>query len=92
MSVQPPSAGLQSSSPPVVTVLQPPPEPPPVEIPKLLMPPADMTQVVEDVTHSMSQNEAFMHHLQQVRASTSSCRFTDEMLVMEDVTPEKLNL
>ena len=56
------------------------------------MPPADMTQVVEDVTHSMSQNEAFMHHLQQVRASTSSCRFTDEMLVMEDVTPEKLNL
>lgn len=90
MSVQPPSAGLQSSSPPVVTVLQPPPEPPPVEIPKLLMPPADMTQVVEEVTHSMSQNEAFMHHLQQVRASTSSCRLTDEMLVMEDVTPGKI--
>lgn len=54
------------------------------------MPPADMTQVVEEVTHSMSQNEAFMHHLQQVRGSTSSCRLTDEMLVMEDVTPGKI--
>ncbi|XP_076605529.1 BRD4-interacting chromatin-remodeling complex-associated protein isoform X1 [Chaetodon auriga] len=70
VSVQPTSAGLQSSSPPVVTVLQPPPEPPlapdpAVEIPKLLMAPTDMTQVVEEVTHSMSQNEAFMQHLQQ---------------------------
>lgn len=72
VSVQPSSAGLQASSPPVVAVcLQPPPEPtlapdPAVEMPKLLMPPADMTQVVEEATHSMSQNQAFMQHLQQV--------------------------
>nr|XP_019966473.1 PREDICTED: glioma tumor suppressor candidate region gene 1 protein-like [Paralichthys olivaceus] len=70
ISVQPPSAGLQASSPPVVTVLQPPPEPPlapnpAAEMPKLLMPPADMTQVVEEVAQSMSQNQAFMQHLQQ---------------------------
>lgn len=77
VSVQPTAAGLQSSSsPPVVTVLQPPPEPAPtpelvVEMPKLLMPPADMTQVVEEVTHSLSQNQAFMQHLQQVRASVN---------------------
>lgn len=78
VSVQPTSAALQSSaSPPVVTVLQPPPEPPlaphpAVEIPKLLMPPADpVTQALEEGTHSMSQNEAFMQHLQQVRASTN---------------------
>lgn len=87
VSVQPTTAGLQSSSPPVVTVLQPPPEPslapdPAVEMPKLLMPPADMTQVVEEVTQSISQNQAFMQHLQQVRASVKSCRlfFSDEML------------
>ncbi|XP_060939431.1 BRD4-interacting chromatin-remodeling complex-associated protein [Limanda limanda] len=70
----PPSAGPQTPSPPVVTVLQPPPEPPQApnpaaEMPKLLMPPADMTQVVEEVTGSMSQdqdqNQAFMQHLQQ---------------------------
>lgn len=72
MSVPSTSAGLEASSPPVVTVLQPPPEPPlapepAVEIPKLLMPPADVTQVVEEVTRSLSQNEAFMQHLQQVR-------------------------
>ncbi|XP_035529537.1 BRD4-interacting chromatin-remodeling complex-associated protein [Morone saxatilis] len=83
VSVQPTSAGLQSSSPPVVTVLQPPPEPPlvpdpAVEIPKLLMPPADMTQVVEEVTHSMSQNEAFMQHLQQQALSSP---ITSELLV-----------
>lgn len=66
--MQPPSAGLQTSPPPVVTVLQPPTEPPPaMEIPKLLMPPADMSQTEEEVTHSLSQNEAFMQHLQQVR-------------------------
>ncbi|XP_069567844.1 BRD4-interacting chromatin-remodeling complex-associated protein [Brachyistius frenatus] len=70
VSVQPTSARLPSSSPPVVTVLQPPPEPPlapdpAVEMPKLLMPPADMTQVVEEVTQSMGQNQAFMQHLQQ---------------------------
>ncbi|XP_070699111.1 BRD4-interacting chromatin-remodeling complex-associated protein [Pempheris klunzingeri] len=83
VSVQPTSAGLQSSSPPVVTVLQPPPEPPvapdpAVEIPKLLMPPADMTQVVEEVTHSMSQNEAFIQHLQQQALSSP---ITSELLV-----------
>ncbi|TDG99154.1 hypothetical protein EPR50_G00208430 [Perca flavescens] len=82
VSVQPTSAGLQSSSPPVVTVLQPPPEPPlapdpAVEIPKLLLPPADMTQVVEEVTHSLSQNEAFMQHLQQQALSSP---ITSELL------------
>ncbi|XP_059209733.1 BRD4-interacting chromatin-remodeling complex-associated protein [Centropristis striata] len=83
VSVQPTSAGLQSSSPPVVTVLQPPPEPPlapdpPVEIPKLLMPPADMTQAVEEATQSMNQNEAFMQHLQQQALSSP---VTSELLV-----------
>ncbi|XP_042356550.1 BRD4-interacting chromatin-remodeling complex-associated protein [Plectropomus leopardus] len=83
VSVQSASAGLQSSSPPVVTVLQPPPEPPlapdpAVEIPKLLMPPADMTQVVEEVTQSMSQNEAFMQHLQQQALSSP---ITSDLLV-----------
>lgn len=89
VSVQPTAAGLQSSSPPVVTVLQPPPEPPlapdpAVEMPKLLMPPADMTQVVEEVTHSMSQNQAFMQHLQQVRASVNYLQtvFNNEMLML----------
>ncbi|XP_034432805.1 BRD4-interacting chromatin-remodeling complex-associated protein isoform X1 [Hippoglossus hippoglossus] len=70
ISVQAPSAGPQAPSPPVITVLQPPPEPPlapnpAAEMPKLLMPPADMTQVVEEVAQSMSQNQAFMQHLQQ---------------------------
>nr|XP_046268459.1 BRD4-interacting chromatin-remodeling complex-associated protein [Scatophagus argus] len=75
VSVQPTSAGLQSSTPPVVTVLQAPLEPslapdPAVELPKLLMPPADMTQVVEEATHAMGQNEAFMQHLQQQALSS----------------------
>ncbi|XP_074465970.1 BRD4-interacting chromatin-remodeling complex-associated protein [Sebastes fasciatus] len=83
VSVQATSAALQSSSPPVVTVLQPPPEPPlapdpAVEIPKLLMPPADMSQVVEEVTQSMSQNEAFMQHLQQQALSSP---ITSDLLV-----------
>ncbi|XP_047200818.1 BRD4-interacting chromatin-remodeling complex-associated protein isoform X2 [Girardinichthys multiradiatus] len=70
VSVQPNSAGLQSSPPPVVAVLQPPPEPlhvseSAVEMPKLLMPPADLSQVVEEVTHSMSQSQAFMQHMPQ---------------------------
>ncbi|XP_026007705.1 BRD4-interacting chromatin-remodeling complex-associated protein isoform X2 [Astatotilapia calliptera] len=83
VSVQPTtSAGLQSSSPPVVTVLQPPPEAPlapdPAEMPKLLLPPSDMTQVVEEVTHSMSQNQAFMQHLQQQALSPP---ITSELLV-----------
>uniref|UniRef100_UPI0037E72CE4 BRD4-interacting chromatin-remodeling complex-associated protein n=1 Tax=Semicossyphus pulcher TaxID=241346 RepID=UPI0037E72CE4 len=83
VSVQQPSAGLQSSHPPVVTVLQPPPEPPlvpdpAVEIPKLLMPPADMNQAVEEATHSLSQNEAFMQHLQQQALSSP---LTSELLV-----------
>lgn len=88
ISVQPTSAGLRATSPPVVTVLQPHPEPPlapdpAVEMPKLLMPPADMTQVVEEVAHSLSQNQAFMQHLQQVRDSANSCGFLhrDKMLV-----------
>ncbi|XP_041827710.1 BRD4-interacting chromatin-remodeling complex-associated protein isoform X2 [Melanotaenia boesemani] len=75
VSVQPTSAGLQSSPPPVVTVLQAPAEPPltpdpAVEMPKLLMPPADLNQTVEEVTHSMSQNQAFMQHLQQQALSS----------------------
>ncbi|XP_076002744.1 BRD4-interacting chromatin-remodeling complex-associated protein [Genypterus blacodes] len=83
VSVQPTAAGLQSSSPPVVTVLQPPPDPPlapdpAVEMPKLLMPPADMTQVGEEVTHSMSQNQAFMQELQQQALSSP---ITSELLV-----------
>ncbi|XP_032366975.1 BRD4-interacting chromatin-remodeling complex-associated protein [Etheostoma spectabile] len=82
VSVQPTTAGLQSSSPPVVTVLQPSPEPPlapdpAVEIPKLALSPADMTRVVEEVTHSLSQNEAFMQHLQQQPLSSP---LTSELL------------
>ncbi|CAB1449633.1 unnamed protein product [Pleuronectes platessa] len=66
----PPTPGPQTPSPPVVPVLQPPPEPPlapnpAAEMPKLLMPSADMTHVVEEVAQSMSQNQAFMQHLQQ---------------------------
>ncbi|XP_071375783.1 BRD4-interacting chromatin-remodeling complex-associated protein [Centroberyx affinis] len=84
VSVQPAAAGLQSPSPPVVTVLQPPPEPPlvpdpVVELPKLLMPPADLTQVVEEVTHSLTQNQAFMQHLQQ--QALSSPITSSELLV-----------
>ncbi|KAG7510207.1 hypothetical protein JOB18_016079 [Solea senegalensis] len=85
VSVQPASAGLQTSSPPVVTVLQPPPPPEPplppdaaAEMPKLLMPPADMTQVVAEVTHSMSPNQAFMQHLQQQALSSP---ITSDLLV-----------
>ncbi|XP_074548197.1 BRD4-interacting chromatin-remodeling complex-associated protein isoform X2 [Halichoeres trimaculatus] len=91
VSVQPPSAGLQTSPPPVVTVLQPPPEPPPaVEIPKLLMPPADMSQTEEEATHSLSQNEAFMQHLQQQALSSP---LTSELLVgaLPVVPMESLN-
>ncbi|XP_042244810.1 BRD4-interacting chromatin-remodeling complex-associated protein [Thunnus maccoyii] len=83
VAVQPTAARLQSSSPPVVTVLQAPPEQPlapdpAVEMPKLLIPPADMTQVVEEVTHSMNQNQAFMQHLQQQALSSP---ITSELLV-----------
>ncbi|XP_035466523.1 BRD4-interacting chromatin-remodeling complex-associated protein [Scophthalmus maximus] len=76
VSVQPAPAGLQAPSPPVVTLLQPPPEQPPpapppaAEMPKLLMPPADMTQVVEEVARSMGQNQAFMQRLQQQALSS----------------------
>lgn len=38
------------------------------------MPPAKTAKVVEEVTHSVSQNEAFLQHLQQVRALKRSCR------------------
>ncbi|XP_041669143.1 BRD4-interacting chromatin-remodeling complex-associated protein [Cheilinus undulatus] len=94
VSVQPPSTGLQPSptppppppappAPPVVTVLQPPPEPPlapdpAVEIPKLLIPPAEMSQTVEEATQSLSPNEAFMHHLQQQALSSP---LTSDLLV-----------
>nr|XP_040055830.1 BRD4-interacting chromatin-remodeling complex-associated protein isoform X2 [Gasterosteus aculeatus aculeatus] len=66
---------VPSSSPPVIRVARAPPDPPlapepAVEIPKLLMPPAETTPVVEEVTHSMSQNEAFMQHLQQQALSS----------------------
>ncbi|KAM6968447.1 LOW QUALITY PROTEIN: BRD4-interacting chromatin-remodeling complex-associated protein [Tautogolabrus adspersus] len=97
VSVQPPSAGLQTSPPPppVVTFLQPPPEPPlapdpAVEIPKLLIPPADMSQTVEEATQSMSQNEAFMQHLQQQALSSP---LTSDMLVgaLPAVPMESLN-
>ncbi|XP_014848975.1 PREDICTED: glioma tumor suppressor candidate region gene 1 protein-like isoform X3 [Poecilia mexicana] len=87
VSVQPGSAGLQSPPPPptpppppalpqVVAVLQPPPEPPhvsepAVEMPKLLMPSADLSQVVEEVTHSMSQSQDFMQHMPQQEALSS---------------------
>ncbi|KAM4543293.1 BRD4-interacting chromatin-remodeling complex-associated protein isoform 1-T2 [Odontesthes bonariensis] len=75
VSVQPTSAGLQSPPPPAVTVLQPSPEPPLVpdpaaEMPKLLMPPADLSQVVEEVTQTMNQDQAFMQHLQQQALSS----------------------
>lgn len=71
--MQPTSAGLQPSPPPSVSVLQPPPEAalvpePAVELPALLMPPGEMAKVVEEMTHSISQTEAFMQHLQQVGA------------------------
>ncbi|XP_015253004.1 PREDICTED: glioma tumor suppressor candidate region gene 1 protein-like isoform X1 [Cyprinodon variegatus] len=73
VSVQSNSAGLQSSPPPVVAVLQPHPEPPlapeaAVEMPKLLMPTADLKHMVEEVTHSMSQSQAFMQHMPQQEA------------------------
>ncbi|XP_067337052.1 BRD4-interacting chromatin-remodeling complex-associated protein isoform X2 [Channa argus] len=82
VSVQPTSARLPATSPPVVTVLQPPPEPslaqdPAVEMPKLLMPPTDITQAVEEASHSMSQNQAFMQHLQQQELSSP---ITSELL------------
>ncbi|XP_027857092.1 BRD4-interacting chromatin-remodeling complex-associated protein isoform X2 [Xiphophorus couchianus] len=83
VSVQPGSAGLQSSPPlppppalpQVVAVLQPPPEPPhvpeaAVETPKLLMPSADLSQVVEEVAHSMSQSQDFMQHMPQEALSS----------------------
>ncbi|XP_055011218.1 BRD4-interacting chromatin-remodeling complex-associated protein [Boleophthalmus pectinirostris] len=80
VSVQP--TGLQSSTPPVVTVLQTPPEPPlptdpAVDLPKLLMAPAEISQVVEEVTQ-LSQNQAFMQQLQQ-HALTSP--LSSELLV-----------
>lgn len=69
--LQPPSAGLQPSPPAPVSILQPPPEAPlvpdpAVDVPKLLMPPGEMAKVVEEMSHSISQTEAFMQHLQQV--------------------------
>lgn len=81
--MQPPSAGLQAlsaglqpSPPAPVSILQPPPEAalvpdPVVDVPKLLMPPGEMAKVVEEMSHSISQTEAFMQHLQQVRAFMS---------------------
>lgn len=76
MSEQPTSAGLQPSSPPSVSILQPPPEAAlvrdhAVEVPQPLVPQAEMAQAVEEVTHPISQSEAFLQHLQQVRGSMS---------------------
>ncbi|XP_027857093.1 BRD4-interacting chromatin-remodeling complex-associated protein isoform X3 [Xiphophorus couchianus] len=94
VSVQPGSAGLQSSPPlppppalpQVVAVLQPPPEPPhvpeaAVETPKLLMPSADLSQVVEEVAHSMSQSQDFMQHMPQQEALSSP--IPSELLVRD---------
>ncbi|XP_061599330.1 BRD4-interacting chromatin-remodeling complex-associated protein [Cololabis saira] len=63
--VRPVPTGPQSSAPPVVSVLQRPPELPAVEMPKLLLPPADLSPAVEEVTRSRGRNQAFMQHLQQ---------------------------
>lgn len=38
------------------------------------MPPAARAKVVEEATQSISQNEAFLQHLQQVRAPREACR------------------
>ncbi|XP_034015828.1 BRD4-interacting chromatin-remodeling complex-associated protein isoform X2 [Thalassophryne amazonica] len=72
---QPVAAGLQSASPPVVTVLQPSSEPtlapdPAVEVPKLLIPPTNINQVVEEVNNSVTESQAFMQHLQQQALSS----------------------
>ncbi|KAM9777763.1 BRD4-interacting chromatin-remodeling complex-associated protein [Neosynchiropus ocellatus] len=80
--MEPPSAGLQSS-PAVVTVLQPPQEQalaqqPAVEMQKHLMPSADLNQDVEDVTQSLSPDQAFMQQLQQQALSSQT---TSELLV-----------
>lgn len=71
-----------SCSPPVVTVLQPAAAEQPllpdavVEVPKLPMPPADSTPAaLEEVAHSLSHNQAFMQHLQQVETSASNVIF-----------------
>lgn len=69
-----------SCSPPVVSVLQPAVAEQPlvsdvvVEVPKLLMPQADSTPVItEEVTHSLSHNQAYIQHLQQVTHTPQSC-------------------
>lgn len=77
VSVQPTSARLQASPPSSVSILQPPPDAAPVpdaavEVPKLLVPPGEMAKVVEEMSHSIGNTEAFMQHLQQVRALTRS--------------------
>lgn len=74
VSVQPTSAGPQSSPPSSVSTLQPPPEAALVpdaaaELPKLLLPPGEMAKVGEEMTHSISQADAFVQHLRQVGAS-----------------------
>lgn len=71
-----PSAGLQPSPPAPASLLQPRPEAalvpdPAVDVPKLLMPPGEMAKAVEEMSHSISQTEAFVQHLQQVRAFMS---------------------
>lgn len=75
VSVQSAPAGLQASTPPVVAVIHPPPESalapdPAVDMPKLLMAPNEISQVVQEVTQ-LSQNQAFMQQLQQVRHCSS---------------------
>ncbi|KAI9537755.1 hypothetical protein NQZ68_022417 [Dissostichus eleginoides] len=72
VTVQPPPAELQSPPPPAITVLQPPSEaplPPHPAEEKLLMPPIDVTTLEEEATPLMSQNEAFIQHLQQAALS-----------------------
>ncbi|XP_015824810.3 BRD4-interacting chromatin-remodeling complex-associated protein [Nothobranchius furzeri] len=90
VSIQPTSAGPRSSPPPVVTVLQPPPGPDPaVEVTKLLMPPADMSQAMEEVTKSVGQNQTFMPHLQQLSSPVSSELLDGALpaVPMEPLTP-----
>ncbi|KAM4540834.1 BRD4-interacting chromatin-remodeling complex-associated protein isoform 3-T4 [Fundulus diaphanus] len=73
--VQPHSAGQQSSPPPIVAVLQPHPEAPhvpeaAVEMPKLPMPPADLSQAVEEAGHSLGRSQAFVQHVPQEAISS----------------------
>ncbi|XP_061843613.2 BRD4-interacting chromatin-remodeling complex-associated protein [Nerophis lumbriciformis] len=76
-------------SPHVVTVLEP--QTNPVLVPAMEMPSDDVTQVVEEVTQSLSQNQDFMQQLQQQALSSPT---TSDILVgaapevpVESLTP-----